>query len=535
MALPTFTQFSTLTTAGTPALDNNFLVLAAMSATPCAVVGTNSLTMTPLTNTPTVSQYNQLQAFSGIAAATNTGAVTATVGTLGSLPVYRDTSTGPVALTGSEIVVNNAFMLLYDAALNAGGGGFHLVTGPAVKQSGDTLSNTTLTGTTTVQGTAQMSGAAVNEAYVASVASASTVDIAAQNGNYIQITGTMTITSFGNSLGSVAGAERTVVFSGSLTLTYGSNLLLPTGASIQTAAGDVAKFRYEGSSVWRCVSYTRADGTPINQIYTASVASAATVDLGAQQGDYIQITGTTTITSFGTTARPGMQKTVVFAGALTLTYNSSSLILPSANNITTAAGDTAVMRCESSGNWRCISYNKANGQAVVYASTALILISTQTVTAGTTVQWTGLGTTYNNYMILWEFEGAYSVAEIQFGEGATPTWETSNYSFAGTATYNGTTTIINANAQSYGAVDTRNSSANKNSSGQIIITNLPCNSGNFTEYMSLASGYDNTTNNCTGQSSISGVYYGDTTAKTAIRLVTTSNVTGIASLYAIGN
>jgi len=129
--MPTFTTFASLTGASTTALDNNFLVLAAMSATPCSVAGTNALVLTQLTNTPTVSAYNQLQMFSGLAVNTNSGSVTATVGAIGALGGYKDTAAGPVPLTGGEIVAENAFMLVYDANLNAGSGGFHLVTGPA--------------------------------------------------------------------------------------------------------------------------------------------------------------------------------------------------------------------------------------------------------------------------------------------------------------------------------------------------------------------------------------------------------------------
>ena len=104
---------------------------------------------------------------------------------------------------------------------------------------------------------------AINENYVPSVASAATVDIAAQSGNYLQITGTTTITSFGNSLGSIAGAVREIEFSGALTLTNSASLILPTGANIITVAGDVARFRYEGSGVWRGTSYQRASGAAL--------------------------------------------------------------------------------------------------------------------------------------------------------------------------------------------------------------------------------------------------------------------------------
>lgn len=89
-----------------------------------------------------------------------------------------------------------------------------------------------------------------------------------------------------------------------------------------------------------------------------TVASATTADLGAVPGRYINITGTITITGFGT-IKAGTIKFVKFAGALTLTHNGTSLILPGAANIITAAGDTGIFVSEGSGNWRCLNYQRA--------------------------------------------------------------------------------------------------------------------------------------------------------------------------------
>lgn len=95
----------------------------------------------------------------------------------------------------------------------------------------------------------------------------------------------------------------------------------------------------------------------------ANIASAGTTDLGAVPGLRHLITGTTTITSFGTVSA-GIWKVVVFQGALTMTHNATSLILPTAANITTAAGDVAIVQSEGSGNWRCLSYARASGRAL---------------------------------------------------------------------------------------------------------------------------------------------------------------------------
>ena len=96
------------------------------------------------------------------------------------------------------------------------------------------------------------------QAQGASIASSSTVAIGANtDGNYIHITGTTTITSFGTV---AAGIERTVVFDGALTLTNSASIILHGGANITTAPGDVAQFISEGGGVWRCVGYLPSAG-----------------------------------------------------------------------------------------------------------------------------------------------------------------------------------------------------------------------------------------------------------------------------------
>jgi hypothetical protein len=98
-----------------------------------------------------------------------------------------------------------------------------------------------------------------------------------------------------------------------------------------------------------------------------TIASASTTNLGSiTTTNIISITGTTTITSFGSSATTTNPLYFVrFTGALTLTHNGTSLILPSSSNITTAAGDSAMFLYLGSGNWRCLDYQRINGQAIV--------------------------------------------------------------------------------------------------------------------------------------------------------------------------
>jgi hypothetical protein len=102
----------------------------------------------------------------------------------------------------------------------------------------------------------------------------------------------------------------------------------------------------------------------LNESNGADIASAATTDIGAATGNYVVVTGTTTITALGT-VQAGTRRIVNFSGILTLTHNGTSLILPTAANITTAAGDTATFVSLGSGNWVCTNYMRASGAALV--------------------------------------------------------------------------------------------------------------------------------------------------------------------------
>lgn len=116
----------------------------------------------------------------------------------------------------------------------------------------------------------------------------------------------------------------------------------------------------------------------------ADIASATTTDLGAVEGLAHDITGTTTITGFGT-VRAGIWKVIKFEGALTLTHNSTSLILPGGVNIKTADGDVAIMISEGSGNWRCVSYQFGASAIVDTLSGDVDLTNTGTFFTGPTV------------------------------------------------------------------------------------------------------------------------------------------------------
>lgn len=93
----------------------------------------------------------------------------------------------------------------------------------------------------------------------ADIASASTVDLDAATGDLVDVTGTTQI----NAITLADGDERTVRFTGALTIANGASLVLLTGANIITAAGDFAKFRGYAAGVVRMVDYSRANGSTV--------------------------------------------------------------------------------------------------------------------------------------------------------------------------------------------------------------------------------------------------------------------------------
>lgn len=128
----------------------------------------------------------------------------------------------------------------------------------------------------------------------------------------------------------------------------------------------------------------------------ASVPIAATVDLGGLGCLRVALTGTGTLTSFGTS--PNRVRLLRFTGAATLTHNAASLVLPGGATLVTAAGDTALAVSDASGNWRVLDVTRASGKPVTGPAAAEILdasTSGRTVLTGTAASGAtalGLGT-----------------------------------------------------------------------------------------------------------------------------------------------
>ncbi len=97
----------------------------------------------------------------------------------------------------------------------------------------------------------------IQESKGADIASATALPVLG-DGNFFDVTGTTTITSFATT---AIGTAITLQFDAILILTHhATDLILPSGANITTAAGDIASFTEYASGDYVCTSYTRASG-----------------------------------------------------------------------------------------------------------------------------------------------------------------------------------------------------------------------------------------------------------------------------------
>lgn len=199
----------------------------------------------------------------------------------------------------------------------------------------------------------------------------------------------------------VAGKRATFIagFTNTAALTLNINGTGAVNAFIPTASGPVAMIGGEVRAT--NIVEVEYDGTQYQILNTnlgvvgalVNLAAAATTDLGTAATHNINVTGAAAITAFGSTASTALPiYFLTFVGINTLTYNAASLILPSAANIATAAGDTAVAQYLGSGNWKVWSYQRASGASVtatgVLAGASGVNIANNAVTPNTQIDYT---------------------------------------------------------------------------------------------------------------------------------------------------
>lgn len=178
----------------------------------------------------------------------------------------------------------------------------------------------------------------------ADVASATALPLGT-DGNYFDVTGTTAITSIATAgIGTTIGLH----FDGALTFTHhATDLILPGGANITTAAGDEATLVEYASGDWRCLSYTKASGetvlgaavlkdtsgnltvghtTDLEAVSTITAASTYTPDITLEALKRASVTGSFTLAR-PTEADAGVCKvemTIDVTGGYTMTLSNYS-------------------------------------------------------------------------------------------------------------------------------------------------------------------------------------------------------------------
>lgn len=79
----------------------------------------------------------------------------------------------------------------------------------------------------------------------------------------MQVTGSATITSFGTGF---SGCRREVRFAAPCGIVHSSNILLPNGVNVTTAANDILIFRCTGAGQWFLCAQSRPSGTSLDYV-----------------------------------------------------------------------------------------------------------------------------------------------------------------------------------------------------------------------------------------------------------------------------
>lgn len=216
---------------------------------------------------------------------------------------------------------------------------------------------------------------------------------------------------------------------------------------------------------WVSISELKADLS--GAIFTGQVSFAKGADVASAEalpiltdGNYFDVTGTTTITSINTTGAIGTVIKLHFDGILTLTHHATDLILPSGANITTAAGDEAEFIEYAAGDFRCTNYTKADGTAIVGGADTRLNTADEDYAgqaAGEEILNSNAGEWIKNQCTAWVvFDGVTATIKDSFNVASVVrnsaglydiTFEASmdnvNYNFSGSASYiQGTTSGI---------------------------------------------------------------------------------------------
>jgi hypothetical protein len=161
------------------------------------------------------------------------------------------------------------------------------------------------------------------------------------------------------------------------------------------------------------------------------VASAATVDLSAQASRSLRLTGTTTITSFGTAAS-GVRKRLRIATGLIITHNATSLICPGAANLVLGGGDIVDVESLGFGNWVVTNIARINIVSNIFNATTIA------TTSGTEFDFTGIPAWARRITVMLDNVSLSGSDDLLIKNGDAGGIETSNYTSGSASSSNST-------------------------------------------------------------------------------------------------
>ncbi len=291
----------------------------------------------------------------GVLLGSGTGAVTAMAELADGEMIVGDGSTDPVAESGATL----------RTSIGVGTGDSPQFTGVELGHASDTTIARSGSGDITIEGNA--------------VYRAGGTDVPVADGG----TGASSLTAngvlIGNGTSAVSAVDlstkgKILVGDGSgnpQALAVGSNdqvLIADSGEATGVkwgagASGGIASLAADTSP--QLGGFLDANGNYMQTEKGGDISSASPLVIDTD-GDYFNVTGTTNYAAM--TVAADRQFTLQFDGALTMTHHATNLDLPGEANITTAAGDVGVFQSTGANTVQCISYTKANGEAVVSSS-----------------------------------------------------------------------------------------------------------------------------------------------------------------------
>jgi hypothetical protein len=229
------------------------------------------------------------------------------------------------------------------------------------------------------------------------VASAATTDIGAPHGGVIEISGAVTITSFGT----VKNRVKFVRLTGAPLLTHSATLVLPRGVNIQGAAGDMFIAVSDGSAtpIWRVRQYQFASGAgAFNGVNVGGALTGVTTgvysDLQSFSGG-ANFLGATGVTFFeaannnGWLAKNvsnvfGLYYTSVSTTVPVFTFSSAGTLQSGPHTSTTAAGASGntIFAAFAAGGYSGVGFYTGASSGVSFTGSNLAWLSGNTFNVG---------------------------------------------------------------------------------------------------------------------------------------------------------